>query len=198
MWAGSRCIFHGPIRIGEEIERISTISNIAEKTGKAGNMVFVTVRHELRNEAGLVMEEEQDIVYVAMPERFVEPAVTPLPACDWTEAVSVDPVLLFRFSALTFNGHRIHYDRRYAMEVEKYPGLVMHGPLQALMLFEAARLRNPSRKPGRFQFRGLRPLFDMDKVTLNGKTRSDDGLDLFTARVDGAIGMQAEIHWKSG
>jgi 3-methylfumaryl-CoA hydratase len=195
MWAGSRCVFHGALRIGDHAERISTILKIAEKTGKAGPMVFVTVRHEIRSAGHLVFEEEQDIVFVAMPDRQVTPDPVPLPPCDWQETVAVDPVLLFRFSAITFNGHRIHYDRDYATKVEKYPGLVVHGPLQALMLFEAARRRTPGRRPARFEFRGIRPLFDQDAVTLNGRARDDGGVDLFTGTAGGDMGMQASLHW---
>ena len=196
MWAGSRCVFHGALKIGDQAEKTSTILRIAEKTGKAGPMVFVTVRHEIRSIAGLVFEEEQDIVYVAMPDRPITPEPVPLPSCDWQEAVAVDPVLLFRFSALTFNGHRIHYDRDYATQTEKYPGLVVHGPLQALMLFEAARRRMPERRPARFEFRGIRPVFDGDALTLNGRRRSDGGMDLFTGTAHGATGMQATLHWQ--
>ncbi len=105
-------------------------------------------------------------------------------------------MLLFRFSALTFNGHRIHYDRDYATAFEKYPGLVVHGPLQALMLFEAARRRMPERRPARFEFRGIRPLFDKDSLTLSGRSRSDGGMDLFTGTANGATGMQAALHWQ--
>ena len=104
-------------------------------------------------------------------------------------------MFLFRFSALTFNGHRIHYDRTYATQVEKYPGLVVHGPAQAILLFDAATRRHPGKQPARFTFRGLRPLFDFDSVSLNGAPRSDGGLDLFTANGEGAVGMQASLEW---
>ncbi len=198
MWAGSRCVFHGVPRIGDHAEKTSRILKFVEKTGKAGPMVFVTVRHEVRIAGRCVLEEEQDIVYVAMPDRPVTPDPVPLPPCDWQERLAVDPVLLFRFSALTFNGHRIHYDRDYATRVEKYPGLVVHGPLQALMLFEAARRRAPEKRPARFEFRGIRPLFDLDAITLNGRARADGGVDLFTGTADGATGMQAALHWQDG
>jgi 3-methylfumaryl-CoA hydratase len=197
MWAGSRCSFDAIVRIGDTVERTSTIQKISEKTGKAGSMVFVTVRHDTHVGSALAMREEQDIVYLPMPERFSLPEPTPLPACDWREAVAVDPVLLFRFSALTFNGHRIHYDRPYAMDVEKYPGLVVHGPLQALLLFEAGLRHAPGRRASRFEFRGIRPLFDFDALTLNGRMRADGGVDLFTANADAgdAISMQASLQF---
>jgi len=193
MWAGSRCRFHADAHIGDAAERVSTIRSVEEKTGRAGAMAFVTVRHETRAAGKLVMEEEQDIVYVAMPERYAPPPATPAPACAFNEAVAIDPVLLFRFSALTFNGHRIHYDRPYATDVEKYPGLVVHGPLQAILLFDAAERWAPGRRAHSFMFRGMRPLFDFDAVSLRGRAREDGGLDLFTANGEGAIGMQASL-----
>ena len=196
MWAGSRCTFHAPIRIGDAVERTSTIAQVAEKTGAAGAMVFVTVRHAVARGGELLMEEEQDLVFLAIPDRFSPPAPTPLPPCDWNEPVAVGPVFLFRFSALTFNGHRIHYDRTYATEVERYPGLVVHGPLQAALLFDAASRHAPERTPAAFAFRGMRPLFDFDTASVNGRARGADGLELFTANGDGAVGMQATLDWR--
>lgn len=198
MWAGSRCTFHAPIRIGDEIERTSTILKISEKIGSAGPMVFVTVRHVVARNGQPLTEEEQDLVFLAIPDRFSPPAPTPSPPCDWSEAAAMNPVLLFRFSALTFNGHRIHYDRTYATEVEHYPGLVVHGPLQAVLLFDAACRHAPERTPATFAFRGVRPLFDFEATTVNGRARGDDGLDLFTANGDGAVCMQAALDWRPG
>jgi len=195
MWAGSRCLFHAPLRIGDEVKRISTILKVTEKAGNAGALIFVTVRHEISARGRLVMSEEQDLVYMNIPARWQPPAPVPLPPCAWREAVEIDPVFLFRFSALTFNGHRIHYDRTYAMEVEHYPGLVVHGPAQAVLLFDAARRHYPGRRPATFTFRGIRALFDFDQVSVNGAPREDGGLDLFTANQDGAIGMQASLSW---
>lgn len=193
MWAGSRCSFPAPVHVGEAVLRESTILRVAEKTGRAGPMVFVTVGHRVSAGGRLVMEEEQDIVYMDIPAEWVPPPATPLPEHDWEEEVAVDPVLLFRFSALTFNGHRIHYDRSYAAEVEKYPGLVVHGPLQAILLHDAARRRAGGRRIARFDFRGLRPAFDHDALRLAGRARAD-GLDLWTA-VGGGICMQATAVW---
>jgi 3-methylfumaryl-CoA hydratase len=196
MWAGSRITIHRDLILGQPITRTSTIAKIAEKDGKAGRMVFVTVRHETAGAYGPLMEEEQDIVYLPMPERFSppEPVAAPTPP-DWTEPRPFDPVLLFRFSALTFNGHRIHYDRDYATAVEKYPGLVVHGPLQALLLHEAGRAR-ANRPVAGFAFRGVRPLFDFDAATLNGRAREDGGLDLYTAQDDGYVCMTATMRFR--
>jgi 3-methylfumaryl-CoA hydratase len=195
MWAGSRCTIHGPLRMGDEIRKTSTLLKITEKSGTAGPLIFVTVRHEIESRSRVAMVEEQDIVFMTIPAVWQPAAPTPLPPCAWQETVVADPVFLFRFSALTFNGHRIHYDRTYAMEVEKYPGLVVHGPAQAILLFDAAQRRHPERRPASFSFRGVRPLFDFDTISVNGATRPDGGLDLFTANGEGAVGMQATLTW---
>ena len=144
-----------------------------------------------------VLSEEQDLVFMNIPARWQPPAPTLLPACEWREPVEADPVFLFRFSALTFNGHRIHYDRTYATEVEKYPGLVVHGPAQAMLLFDAATRRHPDQCPASFTFRGVRPLFDFESLSLNGAPRPDGAIDLFTANAEGAVGMQASLTWRS-
>lgn len=197
MWAGSRFVFHDDLIIGEAMSKVSEIIKIAEKEGKAGNMVFVTVKHQVKSARGLAVEEEQDIVYLAKPTSFKPPAPTPLPSnLQWQDAYPVDPVLLFRFSALTFNGHRIHYDLKYVTEEEKYPGLVVHGPLQAVLLMESARQHNPGRKPASYQFRAVKPLFDFDQMSLCGKSRPDGGHDLYTANGDQHIGMQATVSWR--
>ncbi|MFO1433729.1 MAG: MaoC family dehydratase N-terminal domain-containing protein [Candidatus Competibacteraceae bacterium] len=197
MWASSRFKFHQDLIIGEAISKKSEILKISEKTGKTGSMIFVTVKHSIQSERGVAVEEEQDIVYLPMPTKFVQPEPNPVPAnLDWKEPYPIDPVLLFRFSALTFNGHKIHYDLHYATEVEKYPGLVVHGPLQALLLFESAKQHNPGRKPATYKFRGVRPVFEFDRVSICGKANSDGGHDIYTANTDGNIGMQATIGWR--
>lgn len=198
MWAGSRCVFHTHARIGDAVTRTSTIAKVAAKSGRSGEMVFVTVQHEWTRGETLLAEEEQDIVYLQLPEVFAPPPPVAVPAGDWREAAAIDPVLLFRFSALTFNGHRIHYDRTYATEREKYPGLVVHGPLQAILLMEAARRWAPELEPAQFDFRGLRPLFDFDAVTISGRRMPQGGLELHTSNADGAAGMQASFVPRAG
>lgn len=198
MWASGQLTFHNDLLLGETLYKTSEIASIAEKEGKAGKMVFVTVVHTIASQRGVAVEEEQNIVYLPMPERFVAPKPNPLPSeLDWKVAYPIDPVLLFRFSALTFNGHKIHYDRRYAEEVEKYPGLVVHGPLQALLLFEAAKRQNPDKKAASYRFRAVRPLFEFDQISLSGKASSPEMLDLYTANTDDNIGMQASMTWRS-
>jgi 3-methylfumaryl-CoA hydratase len=196
MWAGGRLAFHEPVRVGDALTRESEILNVAEKAGRAGAMVFVTVRNTVSTPRGLAVEEEQDLVYLPMPQAWSPPPPESAPAEPaWSERVEVDEVMLFRFSALTFNGHRIHYDLPYAREREKYPGLVVHGPLQAMLLLDAARRRAPSRRVAGFSFRAVRPLFRHDEVRLLGEA---DGEALCTANGEGAVGMRARVTWAAG
>lgn len=190
MWAGGRLTFHSALRIGQPMQRRSEIVSVTEKQGSTGAMVFVTVRHDVTGPNGLALTEDQDIVYLPMPDRFApSPPVAAPTDPDWTEVVDASTVRLFRFSALTFNAHRIHYDADYAAKVEKYPGLVVHGPLQAMLLIEAAQRRTTT-APTSFRFRGLRPALHNDPLTLLGR-----GPDLYTATPDGTICMQAQITW---
>ena len=160
-------------------------------------MVFVTVRHTISTTRGVAVEEEHDIVYVAMPERFAPPAPIPAPAAPaWEERVAIDPVRLFRFSAVTFNGHRIHYDLAYATEVEKYPGLVVHGPLQAMLMMEAARRRRGDAWPAAYRFRGTRPLFHFEPLRVIGEAPEGAEEPLCTANGAGHVCMQARVTWR--
>lgn len=194
MWAGGALTFHQDIRIGEALERRSRIDAVTAKSGSAGDMVFVTVSHEINGERGLAISERQDIVYLAIPERFTPPKKTAAPnSPDHAEAVVVDEVRLFRFSAATFNAHRIHYDLPYAQEVEKYPGLIVHGPLQAMLLFEAAtRWRGAA--PSEFSFRGAHPMFNFDDARLLG-VDADGEMQLCTAADDHQC-LTAKARWK--
>ena len=172
MWAGSELDFHAPIAIGDAITRSSVIESITEKAGRSGRLVFVRVRHAIRRqgEPDPVLTEFHDVVYreAARPE---DAAATPKPApasSRWERRIVPDPVLLFRYSALTFNGHRIHYDRRYVTEVEGYPGLVVHGPLIATLLLDLLRRELPDARVARFEFRAMRPLYDLDAFHVCG------------------------------
>ena len=197
MWASGQLTFHQDLQIGEAVTKTSEILKVVEKEGKTGRMVFVTVRHTIGSARGIAIEEQQDIVYLPMPKQFVPAAPNPVPQdLEWQEAYPVDPVLLFRFSALTFNSHKIHYDIKYATEVEKYPGLVVHGPLQAVLLLESAKRNNPNRQPAGYRFRALRPLFDFDRVSVCGRPNPDGSHELYTANTDNNIGMQATLSWR--
>lgn len=160
MWAGGRVAFPGTLLLGQEVTRTSTILSVTEKTGRTGKLVFVTVRHELDAGAGVAVTEEQDLVYRdSATTRVSLPVAEAQPDAIWIERVDPDPVLLFRYSALTMNGHRIHYDRPFAVEQEGYPALVVHGPLQATMLIGLAA-RNLAGPIAHFSFRGQHPAFD--------------------------------------
>ena len=191
MWAGGRLTFLAPLHLDAPIQRRSEILSVAHKTGAAGQMVFVTVAHEVSGAAGLAVREEQDIVYIAMPDRFTPPPPVPAPPDPvFADPFPVDTVRLFRYSALTFNAHRIHIDLPYAREVEKYPGLVVHGPMQAMALLGAA-MRHSGRTPASFRFRGVRPAFHSDSLTLAGWA---DGT-LATVNHDGLQCLQATVVW---
>ena len=196
MWAGGRLawIEGNPLVCGDTVKRVSRIESVTHKAGRTGDLVFLLVKHELHNAQGLALTEEHDIVYRANPQPG-DVAPAPQPASShaaWTETVTPDDVLLFRYSALTFNGHRIHYDRRYVTEVEGYPGLVVHGPLIATLLAELVRNRVPEARLTHFQFRAVRPVFDVAFFNLHG-TPSADGksVQLWTADHQGWLTMQA-------
>jgi 3-methylfumaryl-CoA hydratase len=177
MWAGSRLEFHRPLRIGDAITRVSTIHEVTEKRGRTGTLVFVKVRHEIRrqDEADVALTEFHDIVYREAPRPGdVAPPPKPAPAeAAWARRWIPDDVLLFRYSALTFNGHRIHYDRRYVTETEGYPGLVVHGPLIATLLLDLLRHQLPDARVARFEFRAVRPVFDIHPFDVCGAPASD-------------------------
>ena len=192
MWAGGRLTFLAPLRLGEPVRRVSTIAGVSAKSGRSGNLVFVLVRHEVFGPDGPAITEEDDIVYRDAPAPG-EPPPTPKPAPtgeSWRRDIVADDVLLFRYSALTFNGHRIHYDRRYVTTEEGYPGLIVHGPLLATLLLDLSR-RNDPRVVKSFTFRALSPVFDTTPFTVCG-TPTENGAKLWIRRADGALCMEAE------
>ncbi len=198
MWAGGRVDFRGGLLIGERAIRTSEIVNVTEKESRAGRMVFITVAHRITADRGPALEEEQNIVYVALNRPApAQPEAVDAETATWHEPATISPALLFRFSAVTFNAHRIHYDRPYATEVEGYPGLVVHGPLQAVLLMESARRQCPGRWPSQFTFRGIRPLYDFDRVRLLGRARPDGGHDLYAVNAEGRPGMTAAVDWQA-
>lgn len=197
MWASGRLEFLSDLRIGEDIEKTSTITAVDEKSGVTGGMVFVEVAHELRGSAGLAIRETQIIVYLPIAPRFIPPPKKPGP----TEGLVIDiehPVstaLLFRYSAITFNAHRIHFDLPYAQEVEHYPGLVVHGPLQAnLLMAEAAAWKG--RRPDRFSFRGVHPMFHDDRLHLRAVLETGGALSMCTVAAAGHKCLQANAEWE--
>jgi len=187
--------WHAALRVGDAVERTSRIASVTHKAGRTGDLVFVLVRHEVRNAQGLALTEEHDIVYRAAPQPG-DPAPPPQAAptdAPWSREIVPDDVLLFRYSALTFNGHRIHYDRRYVTEVEGYPGLVVHGPLIATLLVDLARRQQPDARLRTFSFKAVRPTFDLHPFRVNGKPSADGkGAQLWAQDHEGWLTMQAE------
>jgi 3-methylfumaryl-CoA hydratase len=197
MWAGGRLQWHSPLAVGDAVRRVSRIESVTHKSGRSGEMVFVLVRHEVHGPGGLALSEEHDIVYRAAAQPG-DPAPLPTPApapAAFSREVFADPVLLFRYSALTFNGHRIHYDRSYATQEEGYPGLVVHGPLIATLLVDLLRRHHPGRRLERFSFRAVRPTFDQHVMRICGETAAGgDGnaFRLWAQDHEGFLTMQAD------
>lgn len=194
MWAGGAIIFHDDIRIGETVTRTSTIQEVQFKEGRTGELCFVTVIHALACDGRQILTERQDIVYRGAegggaPSRAPEAS----PAGAHCQVMTPASPLLFRYSALTFNAHRIHYDRAFATEVEGYPGLVVHGPLQATLLCLMARDLKGAR-PASFAFRSKSPIYDTLDFTLNADDEGD-GLRLWTAGEGGPVAMEAQAQW---
>jgi 3-methylfumaryl-CoA hydratase len=190
MWAGGRVHFHRPLVVGEPVTRRSKIADIQIKSGRSGPLAFVTARHEIGGPGGLAVSEEQDLVYRGDTGAGRERPGEPAPADPvFSEPALADPVLLFRYSALTFNGHRIHYDRPYATEVEGYRGLVVHGPLLATLMVDLAVRSWPERRIATFEFRGRRPIIDGEPFTVNGRPKDGATIDLWIADAKDALAM---------
>jgi 3-methylfumaryl-CoA hydratase len=193
MWAGGRLTFHHALQVGDEVTRTSRIVNVDAKSGRSGALAFVTVRHEISNARGLAIGEEHDIVYRDAPRPGAaapEPQAAPHDE-TFSRRIVPDPVLLFRFSALTFNGHRIHYDRRYVTEVEGYPGLIVHGPLIATLLMDLLRRERPDARVQRFAFTAKSPLFDLHPFDVCGRFDGERSVALWARSHQGALAMQA-------
>lgn len=196
MWAGGEIEFLQPLRVGDESTRTSRIADVQVKTGSTGTLCFVSVEHSISSPRGIAIRERQDIVYRAMTGSAPAggKAPPPPPKAQHRESHVSDPVLLFRYSALTFNGHRIHYDRDYVTKVEGYPGLIFHGPLQAALIIEmAARLRG-GKAPKKFTYRGVQPLFEGSEFSINANETAD-GMELWTANAEGQPTMKGTAVW---
>lgn len=193
MWAGSRFRFLRPLTIGAEATKTSTIARVEPKQGRSGPLCFVTVSHDVRQDGQHCIAEEHDIVYREDPAPGAPaPVVQPAPeGSDFSRTIHPDPVLLFRYSALTFNGHRIHYDQPYATGVEGYPGLVVHGPLLATLLMDLLRRQTDAPVAG-FSFRALATITDTDDFSVHGARRDDGSIRLWARRADGALAMDAD------
>lgn len=198
MWAGGELEFLEPLRVGDEATRSSRIADVTVKTGSTGTLCFVSVNHEITTSRGVAIRERQDIVYrdVATGGQNAapaKPAAAP-PTAKHRESHVADPVLLFRYSALTFNGHRIHYDRDYVTKVEGYPGLVFHGPMQAALLVEFAAKLHGGTAPKKFSYRGVQPLFEGSEFSVNANETAA-GLDVWMANSEGIPTMKGTATW---
>lgn len=195
MWAGGRVSFHGALLVGVAAQKISTVTAIQEKQGRTGSLLFVTVKHEIVQHGVVVISEEQDIVYrEPSPPRLV--GTVAAPASRWREQIDPTPVLLLRYSAVTFNSHRIHYDHPYATQQEGYPGLVVHGPLIATLMCQAFAHTNPQARLRQLRYRGLRPLIAPTAFTVAGNITTA-GLAQLWAEQDGTLAHQAELSFEA-
>ena len=203
MWAGSQFEFRAPVRVGDAVERTSTIADVSSKEGRTGRLVFVKVRHEVRcnGAADPAIVEFHDIVYreAKRPDDVEPPPQRADTGAAWQREIVPDDVLLFRYSALTFNGHRIHYDRKYVTEVEGYPGLIVHGPLIATLLMDLVRRNAPHADVATFRFKAVRPTFDLNPFRVNGQLQ-DDGrtIRLWAQDHEGWLTMDAVATLRAG
>jgi len=194
MWAGGRVEFLAPLRVGMDAEKTSTVSAIQEKKGRTGSLLFVTVRHEVSQDGKLVIREEQDIVYrEPSPPKLVGSEHAPV--SQWKDRVEPSAVMLFRYSAVTFNGHRIHYDHPYVTQTEGYPGLVVHGPLIATLMCKAFRRAHPNATLRHLSYRGLRPLIAPTPFDVAGAITAPGQASLW-AEQDGTLAHQAELRFE--
>ncbi|GGE79866.1 hypothetical protein GCM10011533_35320 [Streptosporangium jomthongense] len=194
MWAGGRVQFHQPLIIGQPAQRESRIKAVNEKNGRSGKLLFVTVEHEYRQNGELCLSEEQDIVYKApaAPRLSLD---KPVAEAQWSQPVKPSPLLLFRYSAVTFNGHRIHYDHPYTTREEGYLDLVVHGPLIATLMVQAFVDSNPDLRPVRLSYRGLRPLTVNKSFRVEGRL-ADEGKALLWAANEDGPGHEAELEFE--
>jgi 3-methylfumaryl-CoA hydratase len=192
MWAGGRFVFHQPLRVDQPIARTSTVQDVTVKQGRNGALCFVLVKHAVSGPDGLAIEEEHDIVYRDNPQPGEAPAAGKPVRTDgvWVREIEPSDPMLFRYSALTFNSHRIHYDRRYVTEVEGYPGLIVHGPLIATLLMDLLR-RHSERPVKTFKFRAMSPLFDIAPFSVHG-VADGDMASLWARNPSGHVAMEAE------
>ncbi len=197
MFAGRRVWFHVPLRIGDEVSRVSRIESITPKQGRSGEMCFVTVRHDITGPRGLAVVEEQDIVYREEPRpgagRRESPAAPKADmVADWSRVLTPDPTLLFRYSAITFNAHRIHYDAAYAREREGYPDLIVNGGLTTLMLWELAAAKSGTAIKASAS-RNVKALFVNRPLTLCGCVIAADKVRAWALDADNEIAIEAEL-----
>jgi itaconyl-CoA hydratase/mesaconyl-C4 CoA hydratase len=191
MWAGGRVTFHEALRVGADATRTTTVLRIEEKAGRTGSLLFATLRHDYVQEGRLAISEEQDIVY-REPSPPKPGSGDALPLAGWQESITPTPTLLFRYSAVTFNAHRIHHDWPYVTQAEGYPGLVVHGPLIATLNLRAFCRANPQVSVRRFEYRGVRPLISPHPFTVGGRLYAPGRAELWAGN-DAGIAQRAEL-----
>jgi 3-methylfumaryl-CoA hydratase len=195
MWAGSRVRWPGRLLLGDQARRTSSILDVVLKTGRTGRLVFVTVRHEVSGSAGLAIVDEHDIVYredtgAGVQTRGGEPAPA---GATFSRPMQADSTMLFRYSALTFNGHRIHYDQPYVTGIEGYPGLIVHGPLLGMLQIELARRSNPDKTPLSFEFRALAPVYAGAFFSVQARREADGSVTTWIADHNGGLAQQGRV-----
>lgn len=196
MWAGSQLTFEAPLVLGQAVAKRSRVVDVQLKQGRSGPLVFVKVHHEIYCGEQRCVQEFQDIVYRGMMASGAPSSKVPTPIVQdqlypWSREITPDPVLLFRYSALTFNGHRIHYDQPFATSVEGYPGLVVHGPLIATLLLDLLHRKLPGAELRSFAFKAVSPLFDVAPFRVLGRSLTDGNIELVAVTPEGAMAMQA-------
>lgn len=194
MWAGGRVTFIKPLTVGQEAERRSTIISATEKQGQTGALLFVIVEHQYIQNGELCLREEQDIVYREPTPAKLESHLK-TPELEWEETICPSSVMLFRYSAITFNGHRIHYDAPYVTEQEGYPGLVVHGPMIATLLLNSFLRQHPQRIPHHFTYRGLRPLIANTSFQVGGHKQNDQCCGIWAFNANGPA-HHAEVEYR--
>ncbi|EJM41254.1 MaoC family dehydratase N-terminal domain-containing protein [Pseudomonas sp. QLc11A] len=196
MWAGSRLEFYQPLTVEADVTCVSTILNVEEKHGRTGSLLFVTVRHEYFQDGKRALQDEQDIVY-REPTPPKLSGTEAIPQGQWRDLVVPSPTLLFRYSAVTFNGHRIHYDWPYVTQTEGYPGLVVHGPLIATLNLRAFTKAHPNARLKRFTFRGVRPLISPQPFEVGGRLIDSGKAQLWAGNQDGTAQI-GEVEFSLG
>ena len=196
MFAGGRFEFHAPIKVGDNLRRETELMDLSMREGGTGVLIFTKIANRIYNDNGLCVVEERHGVFregLKTGEKSGIPKRDPVPTgLPWRREMNPDVVQLFRFSAITFNPHRIHYDRTYATEVEGYPGLVVHGPFTTQCLLDFVRDMNPGKEMTAFDMRARAPLFDTAPFTLCGRP-ADEGCEGWAATPEGTVAMQAHV-----
>jgi itaconyl-CoA hydratase/mesaconyl-C4 CoA hydratase len=193
MWAGGEVQFHAPLLVGRDATKTSTVVGVREKEGRSGSLLFVTVEHAYVQDGAKVIIERQDIVYKS-PGKPRTDGNEPAPSAHWSREILPTPPLLFRYSAVTFNSHRIHYDHPYATLVEGYPGLVVHGPLIATLMLQAFCDEHPNKRVTTMRYRGLRPLICEQGFSVGGALEGDGEAQLW-AESGRMLAHQAEVQY---